>query len=307
MDNNRFLRIGVFVDGGYLNHISNYYRFGHARQARISMTGLKAFIRQQVARVENAEMRLCQIVDAHYYRGRLSAAESEARNQLLTDRRFDEVLAFAGFESHYQPVAGGKEKGVDVHLALDAFQHCTSRNLDVCVLVTGDSDFVPLVRNLHSYGTRVMVLGWNVSMTDELGVEQETRCSFYLLQESTHPIHVHDIVDQTPEGEDSILENLFFKSAAQQVASDLKPAEVVHREPAPPAAPTSTAVRSSGIISHLQDNFGFILRSSDSEQFFFHASDLVACRYFEIGVDDNVSFEASSNERGACARSVQRS
>jgi uncharacterized LabA/DUF88 family protein len=47
------------------------------------------------------------------------------------------------------------EKGVDISLALDALQVGLEDKIDIAVLVTGDGDFVPLVRALMKNGVRV--------------------------------------------------------------------------------------------------------------------------------------------------------
>ena len=46
------LRIGVFYDGGFFHHISNYYRYSHPRRQRISVPGLHEFIRVKAAEFE---------------------------------------------------------------------------------------------------------------------------------------------------------------------------------------------------------------------------------------------------------------
>jgi len=66
----RLTRIGVFYDGNYFSHVSNYYVYHHERRSRISLTGLHAFLREEVARREGVDSRYCQIVEAHYFRGR---------------------------------------------------------------------------------------------------------------------------------------------------------------------------------------------------------------------------------------------
>ena len=40
-------RIGVFYDGNYFHHVSNFYAYYHPRQCRISISGLHEFIRAQ--------------------------------------------------------------------------------------------------------------------------------------------------------------------------------------------------------------------------------------------------------------------
>ena len=48
------------------------------------------------------------------------------------------------------------EKGIDVALAVDALQVGLDGKIDIAVLVTGDGDFVPLVRALNKQGVRVL-------------------------------------------------------------------------------------------------------------------------------------------------------
>jgi uncharacterized LabA/DUF88 family protein len=64
----------------------------------------------------------------------------------------------AGIEAKYLPMsASEQEKGVDVALAVDALQVGLKNQIDIAVLVTGDGDFVPLVRALNKNGVRVLV------------------------------------------------------------------------------------------------------------------------------------------------------
>ena len=48
----RLTRIGVFYDGNYFYHVSNYYFYSHPRQARISISGLHEFIREKVCEMD---------------------------------------------------------------------------------------------------------------------------------------------------------------------------------------------------------------------------------------------------------------
>lgn len=36
---NTLLRVGVFYDGTYFSHVSNYYLYQHERKARLSIEG----------------------------------------------------------------------------------------------------------------------------------------------------------------------------------------------------------------------------------------------------------------------------
>lgn len=63
----------------------------------------------------------------------------------------------AGIEPHYLPMSEKLgEKGTDVALAVDALQIGLDKKIDVAVLITGDGDFVPLVRSLNKQGVRVL-------------------------------------------------------------------------------------------------------------------------------------------------------
>ena len=80
----RFLsRIGIFYDGNYFYHVSNYYCYGHARKSRLSIPGLHEFIKRYIALQEKTSPAFCQIVDCHYFRGRLPALEAKERQILL--------------------------------------------------------------------------------------------------------------------------------------------------------------------------------------------------------------------------------
>ena len=115
----RILKIGIFYDGNYFYHVSNYYCYAHPRRSRLSIPGLHAFIKSLVAEKEGLPERFCQIVDCHYFRGRLPAKEAYARQILLNERIFDDILMREGVVTHYLPTSGGAEKGVDCHHTME--------------------------------------------------------------------------------------------------------------------------------------------------------------------------------------------
>lgn len=210
----KLTRIGVFYDGNYFLHVSNFYNYVHDRKSRFSIKGLHEFIRHQVAQEENSDPRFCQIVDAHYFRGRLTAREArEKDNQLFYDRVFDDVLMSEGVNTHYLPIKTysgiRQEKGIDVWLALEAYEKAFNRRFDVLVLVASDGDYAPLIRKLNALGTRVMVLSWDFDYTDEDGKKYSTRTSQNLLEEVTYPIAMHEIIDNRIKRNDPLINSLF--------------------------------------------------------------------------------------------------
>ena len=144
---NNFLRIGVFYDGQYFYNVSNYYAYQHERKARISVSGLHNYIRQKISETLAVDRNLCHIVDAHYFRGRLSAKDANSANKLYQERVFDDILMGENVVSHYMPlrstISGEKqEKGVDVWLALEAYELAIYKRFDIFTLIAGDGDYV---------------------------------------------------------------------------------------------------------------------------------------------------------------------
>lgn len=210
--NNPMTRIGVFYDGNYFYHVSNYYSKVHKRKSRLSIKGLHDFIRNQVAEQEKTDVRTCQIVDAHYFRGRYTAKQAkEKENQLYYDRVFDDILSGEGVVTHYLPLKpnqnnGWQEKGIDVWFALEAFELAIYKRFDVLVLIASDGDYLPLLRKLNTLGVRVMVLAWDLPAGE---THRGTQTSQALLSESTYPIEMAPLIDARSSQNDNIINNLF--------------------------------------------------------------------------------------------------
>ena len=206
-------RIGIFYDGNYFYHVSNYYCYGHARKSRLSIPGIHEFIKRYIALQENTSPAFCQIVDCHYFRGRLPALEANERQILLNERIFDDILMREGIVTHYLPITRGGEKGVDVSLALEALELTLFKKFNVVVLIASDGDYIPLVRKLNSLGTRVMVLGWDFEYTDENGNTRYTSTSTRLLNEAAYPLRMHDYINGTVRFPDISPDLLFVNNA----------------------------------------------------------------------------------------------
>ncbi|MDX3662508.1 NYN domain-containing protein [Streptomyces sp. ID05-26A] len=141
------VRIGVFYDGTWFAYLSDFYATAHPRGARVSLDGLHDAVRWYVHTETGRPLDECVVAEAHYVRGRIDTpAES-----------FDRALAAAGITRHDLPLHNGKEKGVDVLLALEAWDRAMTVPLDWVVLLTGDSDFSPLASRLTERGVHVIV------------------------------------------------------------------------------------------------------------------------------------------------------
>ena len=119
-------------------------------------------MRHKVAEKEQQDVSFCQVVESHFFRGRYSLTAAKEGNSLESDRFVDQLLMWAGIVSHYYPMDESKkppqEKGIDVWLALEAYDLAVHKRFDVLVLFAGDQDFVPLARKVNGIGTRVMLM-----------------------------------------------------------------------------------------------------------------------------------------------------
>lgn len=320
----KLTRIGIFYDGNFFFHVSNFYHYHHERRARISIGGLHAFVRQQVADCEKSDPRYCQIVDAHYFRGRLRAADAEDRDLLYKERVFDDVLVREGVTTHYLPLTREGEKGIDVWLALEAYETAIYKRFDVVVLVVCDGDFLPLVRKLNTLGTRVMVLGWDFRYFDPNGNERETRTAQVLLDEVTYPIMMHPIIEDRARQRDPLINGLFVPRK-ESGSSPLIPRPAVLQSPAGlpdrrdagpiargDAAPIGVAAApangssASGWVQTLKSGYGFIVPDQGGPNMFFFHEDVDGGDFLELKIGDRVQFVVGQNDRGPCAKEVRR-
>ncbi len=297
-ENSRLTRIGVFYDGNFFFHVSNYYNYHHGRRARISISGLHEFIRNQVAECEGIEVKYCQIVDAHYFRGRSRAIDADQRGSLRRERAFDDVLVREGVVTHYLPLGPEGEKGIDVWLALEAFELSIYKRFDVTVLVVCDGDFLPLVRKLNTIGTRVMLLAWDFRYTDHNRQERETRTAQVLLDEVTYPVMMSQIIDDRSRRNESLVNNLFVPQKQSNAASWGRPVQL--------KGPGETGDTFEGNIQNLKQGYGFITPpTAGGANVFFYCTEVQNADFNDLKVGDRVRYRMGENEKGPCAVEVE--
>lgn len=195
-------RVGIFIDGGYFDEVSKYYRYNHERSSWLSVAGMIEFIQDVIRSVEGAKEKVV-VSEAHYFRGKFSADSTEAAGKLKDERVFEEVLVKVGVTPHYTQIDENrqvpKEKAVDVGLALEALDLAVQNKVDYVVLVAGDGDYVPLMKKLHGRGIVTMILAWNFRYTYSGGyggtVERVTATSRVLAAETMYTIKMDEVVD----------------------------------------------------------------------------------------------------------------
>lgn len=299
---NKLCRIAVFYDGTYFFKVSNYYLYQHERKARLSFKGLHAFIVAEVARNEGMDARHCQIVDAAYFRGRLSAQQASDQDKLYSDRIFEDVLMKANvtlFQRHLRTRHDGgfEEKGIDVWLALEAYEMASLKKYDVCVLVTGDGDFVPLVNKLNTLGSRVMLIGWDFSYEKD-GRNYTTHAATELIDRVNYPIMMDTEIDARERRKDPLVDGLFMEKSSLPVVQERIQYAAQNRE-----ATTETGT----IINYVAEKgFGFIKPSGGGENFFFHIRDLIEMDHEEVTGGLKVIFTPGRNDKGLAAYKVHK-
>jgi uncharacterized LabA/DUF88 family protein len=206
------VRIGIFYDGYYFYKVSNFYKYQHAKKARISIAGMHNFVRSEVADISGTDITDCQIVDAHYFKGR--ATGKQMGDKVQFERTFEDILMKENIITHYMPLRMGqdnnfREKGIDVWLALEAYELASYKRFDILVLVACDGDYVPLVRKLNTLGIHVILLSWEFEFTNDFGNIEHTSTARALKEEVYLSIPMQDRINEPDETE--YIKNLFVQ------------------------------------------------------------------------------------------------
>lgn len=307
------MKIGVFYDGNYFLHVSNYYNYFHEMRQRVSLPGFHSLIRHVVSQVEEVDVNLCRITEAHYFRGRLSALEASQRGNLLyNDRVFDDVLMSAGIVSHFLPLRtrGGKkeEKGIDVWLALEAYELSLCEQFDVLVLISADGEYAPLIRKLNALGVKTMVFNWEFDYTDVMGRKVVTRTSQDLLQEVVYPIAAHELFEQSIASGEGWASELFLPHEGSLSREEELHAEMGYAyEHLPGDAREDEEGRQSGHIINILPSKGYGFIKHLPNNIFFYHEDVESPAFGDLSVGDLVSYTLGSNSDGQdVARRVRR-
>ncbi len=147
-------RIGVFYDGSFFAHAQRYF-YHEGKMGWLSFQPFHTFLEHFISTKEQG-FASYKVVYAAWHQGLFSSKDT-TEEQLRQERNRYHDLLHAGVEAKYLPMSQSQgEKGTDVALAVDALQVGLDEKIDLAVLVTGDGDFVPLVRALNKQGIRVL-------------------------------------------------------------------------------------------------------------------------------------------------------
>jgi uncharacterized LabA/DUF88 family protein/cold shock CspA family protein len=189
--------------------------------------------------------------------------------KVQSERVFEDILMRENIVNHYLPLRFGEnntwqEKGIDVWLALEAYELAIYKQFDVLVLVACDGDYVPLVRKLNTLGTRVMLISWDYSFYNENGDISETRTSRQLREEVLYPVVMNERIDNDPASE--IIDELFVKERKEFYTESIGNITTIREEKGLfPEEDTQTST-----IFSLKDGFGFIKDEKINNVFFYY-------------------------------------
>jgi uncharacterized LabA/DUF88 family protein len=222
------LRIMTFYDGAYFKSGQVWFRYKDNR-GWFSIPKLHGLLEKYVAQKAKEPLKPTKVVGAHYYDGRGSVQAIEP-DQVKADRRFELALIQGGVVSHSLPVRETPkvgpasddrqfnlaQKDIDVQYALDVLDDAHTNRCDVAVLVTGDADFVPLVRKITSIGKHALIGHFQIDpWTDSSGQNHRgTFCSRDLLDGASWSLNFNHLGKDRDWKED--VENLFFQPKAKE-------------------------------------------------------------------------------------------
>ena len=200
----------VFYDGNFFKQGQIFFRYKE-NLGWFSLPQLHNLFERYIAEKQNSVPELTKVVGAHYYDGRTSPNASSDK-ALRRERGFEMSLITAGIVPHYLPLREVErdqentdmpqfrlaQKGVDVELALDVLDYAHDDRFDIAVLVSGDQDFVPLVRKVTSLGKQVLVAYFHIDQwTDEAQIyHRPTYCSTALIKAASLTLNFNEILQE---------------------------------------------------------------------------------------------------------------
>jgi len=299
------IKIGFFYDGNFVNKISDFYTFRHDIKSRISLKTIQEYVLEKLAdsKEQNSHFR---IVESHLYKSRLTAREADEKDLLYGERVFDDACMYDGITTHYLPLKIQNnrkvEKGVDVWLALEAYEISLLKKLDYVVLVTNDINFRPLVKKLHTLGVKVILLSWEIDWQSE--------SDYFISKVSKDLLYDCEIfIDLAKEYQNNTdnLKHLFVQKA------DKESKDIYHGNKSTSKSQgfydSRTYEDNSSVeieydeenrleseIYSLKNGYGFITYPPNN--IFFHAKDLLETNFSDIEIGDAVEFQIYTKPDG---------
>ena len=152
--------IMIVIDGNYL--VKGLHSVKTKFGSFPKLDGMINFFKQFVAINHNIAIEDCNVISTHFFRGQVSAMAANQQNKLYSDRVLADNLMGIGAQMHHLPVKKDlngqeSEKGIDVLLTVTTLQEVVAKKPDIIFFITGDGDYIPLVKAVQSYKTKVFI------------------------------------------------------------------------------------------------------------------------------------------------------
>ncbi|MDO9578288.1 MAG: NYN domain-containing protein [Candidatus Cloacimonadales bacterium] len=180
MDKTGYLRVGIYVDVSNIAHNGGYgMQYDVLRAFACRNDGVAVRLNAYVAYDEE----LAQL-NLEYKK------KAKSFHSILRDFGYKVIVKTVKWYTDEQGNRYGKSNA-DLDMAVDALMQ--SERLDYVLLVSGDGDFVQVVRALQNRGCRVEVLAFN-NVSNDLKNEADVFTSGYLVPDLS-PIEMHDVTN----------------------------------------------------------------------------------------------------------------
>lgn len=141
----------VFIDGGYLRETMKEF-FG---DDIVDWIALRKFLIEKFN--ELAEPFSANLIRIYYYDGVVSYRDEDYQKQ---KRYFNKIKLKKQYSLRLgEAVRDGRgklrQKGVDILMAIDTLTKAYEKHFDAAIILTGDRDFLPLVRALKDTGKKI--------------------------------------------------------------------------------------------------------------------------------------------------------
>ncbi|MFN3952508.1 MAG: cold shock domain-containing protein [Thermaurantimonas sp.] len=315
----RTKRIGVFIDGNYLNHTSNFYNYTHPKHRRLHLGGLLNYIRYWIAQTTESDRRLVKIVESHYFRIRINVFEASNRgNQLFYDRQLDDILSYENICPHYivyrQNNNTRKETpSMEAKLSLEILDACYRQNIDAVALIANDGAYSDVAIKATALGIPVFLFHWEYEYQNDEGLEIAVRTSHNLMDACSYVVNLSELIDKQ-KSTDYLLDKIFvsdrdINSHHHEAENDDSVGESQDYEP-DSEQDTYMNVNSihqsvtfkngkldyEGEILTLKNGYGFIKYPNNN--LFFHHSDVLNAEFQELQPGEKVIFTVAKNDQG---------
>jgi hypothetical protein len=157
----------AFIDGAYLRKLAWGAGLPLADPRKLALRVVNR-IRSGASASESPDLTALTLARVLYYDAR---PEEDSRESELLRAYWDSIELLPDTELGFGTLRGRRpvrQKGVDTLLAVHLLVGAFNRLFDSAVVIAGDADFVPVVREVRRYGVRVIVAADDKTVAEDL-------------------------------------------------------------------------------------------------------------------------------------------